>query len=132
LRAVDDVLVFTSDVLTEPTEVTGRVAAKLFISSDCPDTDFAVKLTDVYPDGPIHAGHPTVFSEPLSRVVSVEEKFLEPGKVYEISIDLWSTSWIFNKGHKDSGRGFEFEPRRRFDPNPNTGHAFRADKERLA
>ena len=32
-------------------EVTGRITAKLTIESDCPDTDFTVKLCDVYPDG---------------------------------------------------------------------------------
>ncbi len=46
-----DVLLFTSDKLTKPLEVTGRIRAKLYVSSDCPDTDFTVKLTDVYPDG---------------------------------------------------------------------------------
>ena len=47
----EDVLLFTTGVLDEPVEVTGRLTAKLFVSSDCPDTDFTVKLTDVYPDG---------------------------------------------------------------------------------
>ncbi|MHC4328452.1 MAG: CocE/NonD family hydrolase, partial [Planctomycetota bacterium] len=46
-----DVLLFTTDVLAEPVEVTGRIYAKLYVSSDRPDTDFTVKLTDVYPDG---------------------------------------------------------------------------------
>ena len=31
--------------------MTGRISARLYVSSDCPDTDFTVKLTDVYPDG---------------------------------------------------------------------------------
>ena len=47
----EDVVLFTTEVLSEPTEVTGRITAKLYASSDCPDTDFTVKLTDVYPDG---------------------------------------------------------------------------------
>src|SRR5262249_18819331 len=46
-----DVLLFTSELLESPLEVTGRIGARLFVSSDCPDTDFTVKLTDVYPDG---------------------------------------------------------------------------------
>ena len=46
-----DVLLFTTEPLPEPVEVTGRITAKLFVSSDCPDTDFTVKLCDVYPDG---------------------------------------------------------------------------------
>ena len=51
LEARDDVLVFTSEPLDEPVEVTGRVRAKLWVVSDAPDTDFFVKLCDVYPDG---------------------------------------------------------------------------------
>jgi putative CocE/NonD family hydrolase len=42
-----DVALFSTDVLADPIEVTGRVTAKLYVSSDCPDTDFTVKLTDV-------------------------------------------------------------------------------------
>ena len=44
-------LLFTTEPLPAPVEVTGRVTAKLYVSSDCPDTDFTVKLCDVYPDG---------------------------------------------------------------------------------
>ena len=46
-----DVLLFTTEPLTKPVEVTGRITARLYVSSDCPDTDFTVKLCDVYPDG---------------------------------------------------------------------------------
>ena len=46
-----DVLVFTSEALTEPLEVTGKVLCRLWAASDAPDTDFVVKLCDVYPDG---------------------------------------------------------------------------------
>src|SRR5205085_5086983 len=46
-----DVLLFTTEPLAEPVEVTGRITARLHVSSDCPDTDFTVKLCDVYPDG---------------------------------------------------------------------------------
>jgi putative CocE/NonD family hydrolase len=46
-----DVLIFTSPVLQQPYEATGSITTRLFVSSDCPDTDFTVKLTDVYPDG---------------------------------------------------------------------------------
>jgi predicted acyl esterase len=123
----DDVSLFSTDVLAEPLEVTGRITAKLYVSSDCPDTDFAVKLTDVYPDG-----RSMLVTDGIVRArfreSFQEETFLEPGKVYEVVIDLWSTSLVFNKGHKirvvvSSSNA------PRFDPNPNTGHAFRADRE---
>lgn len=121
----DDVLPFTSVALPEPVEITGRVRAKLYVSSDCPDTDFTVKLTDVYPDG-----RSMLLTDGILRARFREsferESLLEPGKVYELTVDLWSTSIVFNRGHKIrvavSSSNFP-----RFDPNPNTGAAFRAD-----
>jgi predicted acyl esterase len=124
----EDVAVFSTDVLAEPTEVTGRVTAKLFVSSDCPDTDFTVKLTDVYPDG-----RSMLVTDGVLRARFREsfehEKPLEPGKVYELTVDLWSTSLVFNRGHKIRV-AVSSSNAPRFDPNPNTGHVFRADKEK--
>jgi putative CocE/NonD family hydrolase len=123
-----DVLVFSTDVLTDPVEVTGGVTAKLYVSSNCPDTDFTVKLTDVYPDGRSMLVTDGIlrarFRESLAR-----EEFLEPGKIYEVTVDLWSTSVVFNRGHKIRV-AVSSSNAPRFDPNPNTGHVFRADKER--
>lgn len=51
LETRTDILLFTSDVLAAPFAITGRLIAELFVSSNCTDTDFTVKLTDVYPDG---------------------------------------------------------------------------------
>ncbi len=123
----DDVLLFTTDTLTEPLEVTGRITAKLYVSSDCPDTDFTVKLTDVYPDGRsmlvtdgiLRARH---------RIGFDREDFLNEGQIYELTVDLWSTSLIFNRGHKIRV-AVSSSNNPRFDPNPNTGKPFRADDE---
>jgi putative CocE/NonD family hydrolase len=45
-----------------------------------------------------------------------------------LTVDLWSTSLIFNKGHRVRVH-ISSSNSPRFDPNPNTGHAFRADKQ---
>ena len=115
----DDVLVFTTDVLAEPVEVTGRVIARLHVSSDCPDTDFTVKLTDVYPDG-----RSMLLTDGILRARYREsferETLLEPGKVYELSVDLWSTSIVFNRGHRIRV-DVSSSNAPRFEPNPNTG-----------
>ena len=122
-----DVLVFTSAPVTIPIEVTGRVRAQLWISADVPDTDFIARLCDVYPDGRsfnlCEGAVRTRFRESGGR-----EAFLHPGKVYPIDVDLWSTSVIFNSGHRirlqitsSSAPGY--------DPNPNTGAPFRANSE---
>ena len=114
-----DVLIFTSDVLDAPVEITGRIRARLHVSSDCPDTDFTVKLCDVYPDG-----RSMLVTDGIQKVKFREScreaKPLEEGKVYELNVDLWSTSLVFNRGHRVrvsiSSSNFP-----RFDPNPNTG-----------
>jgi putative CocE/NonD family hydrolase len=122
-----DVLIFSSDVLEAPLEVTGRITARLFVSSDCPDTDFTVKLTDVYPDG-----RSMLVTDGITRARFREsfekQKLLEPEEIVEVPVDLWSTSLVFNKGHRIR-IAVSSSNAPRFDPNPNTGHPFRADKE---
>lgn len=122
-----DVLLFTSPVLEDPVEVTGRIYAKLYVSSDCPDTDFTVKLTDVYPDG-----RSMLLTDGILRARFREsfqrETFLQPGKVYELTVDLWSTSIVFNRGHRVR-IAVSSSNAPRFDPNPNTGHPLRADRQ---
>jgi len=122
-----DVLLFTTDALQEPVEVTGRIRAKLFVSSDCPDTDFTVKLTDVYPDG-----RSMLVTDGILRAryhQSFERAtFLESGQVYELNVDLWSTSLVFNQGHRIR-IAVSSSNAPRFEANPNTGKAFRADQE---
>ena len=44
-----DVLVFATPPLDRDLEVTGPVTVRLWIASDCPDTDFTAKLVDVHP-----------------------------------------------------------------------------------
>jgi len=95
----DDILIFTSQVLTEPYEATGPIKAKLYVSSDCPDTDFTVKLTDVYPDG-----RSMLITDGILRMRNrngVDHwEFMESGEIYKIEIDMWSASYIWNTGHR--------------------------------
>jgi hypothetical protein len=94
-----DVLVFSSPVLSTPYEATGPVIARLFVSSDCPDTDFTVKLTDVYPDG-----RSMLITDGILRMRNRNGtdhwELMEPGTVYQVEVDLWSTSYIWNTGHQ--------------------------------
>ena len=122
-----DVLLFTTDELKEPIEVTGRITAKLFVSSDCPDTDFTVKLCDVYPDGRSMLVTDGILRARYHKSFE-KESLLEPGRVYELNVDLWSTSLVFNTGHRIR-IAVSSSNSPRFEANPNTGRAFRADKE---
>ncbi|MBK04267.1 MAG: hypothetical protein CL920_08160 [Deltaproteobacteria bacterium] len=117
-----DVLVFTTAALTEPLYVVGKVRATLWVSSDAKDTDFSVKLTDVYPDGSSIALLDGIMR--LRHHKSTEkEDFVTPNTPVEIELDMSSTAMVFDKGHKlriiisssDSPA---------FLPNPNTGAAF--------
>ena len=47
----NDILVYTSEELVKGTEITGFIESTLYVSSDAKDTDFTIKLIDVYPDG---------------------------------------------------------------------------------
>ncbi len=87
-----DLIMFTSPPLEEDLEVTGRIIAKLFFSSDKPDTDVAVRLTDVYPDG-----RSILIVDNLTRLGSLAT--FAPDKPCEVEVDLWSTSIVFAKGH---------------------------------
>lgn len=95
----DDVLVYTSEILTEGVEVSGFIEATLFISSDVKDTDFSMKLIDVYPDGRAFN-----LDETIQRVRYREgydkEVFMEEGKVYKLELSPMSTSNYFAQGHQ--------------------------------
>jgi putative CocE/NonD family hydrolase len=113
-----DVLVYSTRPFTEDLEVTGPINVELYVESSAVDTDFTAKLVDVAPDG---------FARNLTdgiiraRYRDSREKaaLLKPGQVYKLSIDLWSTSNVFLKGHalrlEISSSNFP-----RFDRNLNT------------
>lgn len=84
-----DVIVFTSPILKNDVEVTGTIAAKLFFSSDKNETDVAVRLTDVYPDG-----RSILIADGLT---SLKNGTLQ---TQNVDVDLWSTSIVFAKGHR--------------------------------
>ena len=51
IEARPDVLVYSSEPLTAPLEVTGEISAELWVTSNTPSADIVAKLVDVYPDG---------------------------------------------------------------------------------
>lgn len=116
VEARPDVLVFTSEPLTAPLEVTGRLSAKLWISSDAPDTDFFVRLCIVGADGRSYNIAEGAIRARFWKSLR-EENLLQPGEVYPLMIDLWSTSIVFNAGNRlrvqvasSSAPGYEVNP----------------------
>jgi putative CocE/NonD family hydrolase len=114
-----DVLVYSSEPLEKPLEVTGPLKVVLYASSSAPDTDFTAKLVDVRPDG-----YAQNIADGILRARYRESlntaKWLSNGEVYELTIDLWATSHVFLPGHRlrveVSSSNFP-----RFDRNLNTG-----------
>jgi putative CocE/NonD family hydrolase len=99
MEARNDILVYTTETLQADTEVSGFIESKLYVSSDVKDTDFTIKLIDVYPDGTAYN-----LDETIQRVRYREgydkEVFMEKGKVYEVNLTPMATSNLFKKGHK--------------------------------
>ncbi len=95
----NDILVYTSDPLDEGVEISGFIESTLYVSSDVKDTDFTIKLIDVYPDGSAYN-----LDETIQRVRYREgyekEVFMEKGKVYKVDLTPMSTSNYFKKGHR--------------------------------
>ncbi len=99
IEARHDVLVYTTAPLKQDTEVTGDIVAKLYVSSSAKDTDFTVKLVDVYPDGTAYNVDDTI---QRAKYHSGYDKptLLEKGRVYALTLSPLTTSNLFKKGHR--------------------------------
>ncbi len=121
LEGRSDVLVFTTEPLASPVEIAGPVSVTLWASSDCADTDFTAKLTDVYPDGRSIILRDGIVRAPFRDSLESPTP-LVPGRIYEFTIDLWHAAIAFNTGHRIrvaiSSSNYP-----RFEANPNTGEA---------
>ncbi len=94
-----DILVYTSEPLEEGLEVVGPVKLKLWAASSAVDTDFVAKLIDIYPDGrSINVAEGILRARYRNGLSSPE--LLEPGKAYQLEIDLIATANLFQKGHR--------------------------------
>jgi hypothetical protein len=130
VEAHQDVLVYSTPPLASDVEVTGNVRLEMYVKSSAVDTDFTAKLVDVWPNG---------FAQNLTegilraRYRKSQEKpeLLNPGEIYNLTIDLWSTSNVFRAGHRVrleiSSSNFP-----RFDRNLNTGSAAASSTESTA
>ncbi len=115
----NDILVYTSEPLKEGVEVTGFIESTLYVSSDVKDTDFTIKLVDVYPDGRAYNLDETI-QRARYREGYDKEVMMEAGEVYKIDLTPMATSNYFAPGHRIrieiSSSNFP-----RFTRNLNTG-----------
>jgi putative CocE/NonD family hydrolase len=120
-----DILVFQTAPLAEAVEVIGPIQVRLWVSSDCPDTDFTAKLVDVYPP---NADYPHGFAMNVTsgilrcryRESWENPSMMTPGKTYAITVEAFPTANRFEAEHRIrldiSSSNFPH-----FDVNPNTG-----------
>ena len=118
----DQMLCYTSEVLEADLSVAGPVTAVLRSSSSALDTDWVVRLCDVWPDGRslsvcdgiLRARYRDSLSQPT---------LLKPNEVYQFQVDLWSTAQVFKAGHRlrIHVTSSDFP---RYDRNLNTGGPF--------
>lgn len=114
-----DVLIYSTPVLEHPVAVTGKIKMILFGESNRYDTDWTVRVTDVYPDGRSILMTDGILRARFRHGLETED-LLEPGVPDTFEIDAWSIGHVFNSGHQIrvivSSSNYP-----RFSVNPNTG-----------
>lgn len=116
-----DYLRFETSALENDVVVAGPITMDLWASTDGPDTDFVVKLIDVYPDG-----YEAIVLDSAIRTryrngrMPDEISMMTPGDPELLSIDMWDTALTFEKGHKIAVH-VTSSNYPRIDVNPNTG-----------
>ncbi|HXJ92519.1 MAG TPA: CocE/NonD family hydrolase [Terriglobia bacterium] len=103
-----DVLTWKTAVLTKDVTVAGDIVADLFASTTGTDSDWAVKLIDVYPEeyqpDPKMGGYELIIADEVfrgrfRRSFETPEPIV-PGQVAEYKIDLHTNNHCFLKGHR--------------------------------
>ena len=108
--------------LEQDLEVTGPLAAVLFVSSETEDMDLFLTLRNFDPDGnevletgqqgapvPVakgwlrvsHRELDPVLSLPSGRIIGISgASSSKPGEIVEVQVEIWPTSMVFRKGHR--------------------------------
>ncbi len=135
LSARADVLVFQTDPLEQDVTIAGPLTVKLWAASSAVDTDFTVKLVDQYPPSVEYPhGYAMILQDSIIRGRYRDSRehaeLMEPGHVYELSIDMWATANLFKRGHRIrldvSSSNFP-----KYDVNPNTGERIGYETRRV-
>lgn len=99
-------LMYVGEPLTHDQEVSGLLSADLFASSTATDTDWVVKLVDVFPDspGPAQPGYrnlvTTGWLKGTHRNGHVTPEPVPPGQVVHYQVELLPTAYLFKADHR--------------------------------
>ena len=104
----NDVLKWSSDALANDLTISGNIIADLFASTSGSDSDWVVKLIDVYPaenpSDPNMANYELMVASEIFRgrfLKSYEKaEALKPNAVNEVSVDMRGNDYTFKKGHR--------------------------------
>lgn len=115
-----DALLYTSEPLADDLVVIGPTVVNLVITPDRYDTDIAVRLCDVYPDG-----RSMLLTQGIRRLrfrngfLPADTTLAEPGTEYDVQVELQNLAITFKAGHRVriivTGSNYPH-----FDVNPNT------------
>jgi putative CocE/NonD family hydrolase len=108
LQGRADVVSWQTEILDKDLTISGNIIAHLFASTTGTDSDWIVKLIDVYPDAYPEdknmAGYQLMVTSEIFRGRFRESleipKPLVPGEVAEYPINLHSSNYCFKKGHR--------------------------------
>lgn len=119
----NDILTFTTAPLVQDATVSGVITVHLEISSDKFDTDFCVRLCDVYPTGESMLVNDGVYRMRFrDGFDAVDTAVMIPNNHYSVDIDLPNTSITFLQGHR-MRIDVTSSNYPRFNRNMNTGQA---------
>jgi putative CocE/NonD family hydrolase len=97
----NDILIYSTPALQQDVVMKGSATAHLKVSSNRPDTDFDIRLTDVYPDGRSMLVHDGVARMRFRNgFTATDTSGIVPGNIYEAIITLPNTALTFLAGHK--------------------------------
>ena len=113
---------FQTEKLAVDTEITGPIAAALWVSSSDEDMDLFLTLRNIDPDGnvvmetgqqglpvPVAKGWLRVSHRELDPELSLPYRpyhrhrrrlYLKPGEIVKVEVEIWPTSMVFKKGHR--------------------------------
>ena len=123
-----DYLRFQTEILESDLVLAGKIDLELYASTDGSDTDFMVKLVDVYPDGYEALVLDTALRTRFRKGRRPEDvEMMVPGKIEKLDIDMCNSAITIEKGHRLAVH-VTSSNYPRFEVNPNTGEAIGSSK----
>lgn len=96
----DDVLVYTTESLTEPVEVTGPLSAVIYLATSAPSTCLFVRLIDVFPEGTPYPVFVTIGDPYRTHWAKEVERRPDGTSIVKADVELPMTGNVFRAGHR--------------------------------